>query len=259
MIRDEQTHALPEDPADRARLCLNMGSEDWPTALARIDAARREVAQQFEALLSGGPDPQRRNGEGTLGWLEAEGVDIGEELAKRGFPTLAISAVAKELETYRHAAPYRRLDEAGRRRVHVILDGLLEAAARQPAPAVVVQRVLRVLDAIGARSSYLALLKEQPPALGSPDRRVRDQRLSRRARSLISRCSSTSSSTRRRSMSCPRARASRASSRRAPNGSRPTIRSGRSRRCAYFRRSPCSRWRSPTSPDGCRSCGSATG
>src|SRR3984957_6119724 len=165
MIRDEQAHALPEDPVDRARLCVNMGAEDWATALARIDAARCEVAQQFEALLSGGPDPQRRNGESTLGWLDAEGVDIGEELSKRGFPTLAISAVAKDLETYRRAAPYRRLDEARRRRVRVIVDRLLEAAARQPAPAVVVQRVLRVLDAIGARSSYLALLKEQPPAL----------------------------------------------------------------------------------------------
>ncbi len=63
------------------------------------------------------------------------------------------------------AAPYRRLDEAGRRRLRVILERLLEAAAAQPAPAGVVERVLRVLDAIGARSSYLALLKEQPAAL----------------------------------------------------------------------------------------------
>jgi [glutamine synthetase] adenylyltransferase / [glutamine synthetase]-adenylyl-L-tyrosine phosphorylase len=165
MIRDEQAHALPEDPADRARLCLNMGFENWAAALAHIDAARREVAQQFEALLSGGPGTQRRDGEEMLGWLEVEGIDLGEELAKRGFPALAISAVAKELETYRHAAPYLRLDEAGRRRVRLIVDGLLKAAARQAAPAIVVQRVLRVLDAIGARSSYLALLNEQPPAL----------------------------------------------------------------------------------------------
>jgi glutamate-ammonia-ligase adenylyltransferase len=165
MIRDEQTHVLPDDPTDRARVSLNMGAEDWHAALARIDAARSEVAHQFGALLSGGPHTQRRSGESTLGWLEAEGVDIDEELAKRGFPTLEISAVAKELETYRRATPYRRLDEAGRRRVRLIVDRLLEAAARQAAPAVVVQRVLRVLEAIGTRSSYLALLKEQRPAL----------------------------------------------------------------------------------------------
>jgi len=69
------------------------------------------------------------------------------------------------LEAYRHAAPYRRLDEAGHRRLFVILARLLKSAGRHAAPATVVERVVRVLEAIGTRSSYLALLKEQPPAL----------------------------------------------------------------------------------------------
>jgi glutamate-ammonia-ligase adenylyltransferase len=165
MIRDEQTHSLPEDPLDRARLCLNMSIPDWPTAMARIDVARQTVALQFEALLFGAPETQRRNGEGALSWLASEEIVIEEELASSGFPAPEIPAVAKLLESYRHDAPYRRLDEGGRRRLHVILDRLLKAAALQAAPATVVQRVLRVLDAIGARSSYLALLKEQPAAL----------------------------------------------------------------------------------------------
>jgi [glutamine synthetase] adenylyltransferase / [glutamine synthetase]-adenylyl-L-tyrosine phosphorylase len=163
MIRDEQTHVLPEDPIDRARLCLSLGLSSWTDADSRIDTARREVARQFESLLFGSQEAERRDQE--LGWLEAEGIDLGEELTSRGFPALAVSAVARELESYRHAAPYRRLDESGRRRVRVIIERLLKAAARQAAPAVVVQRVLRVLDAIGTRSSYLALLKEQRPAL----------------------------------------------------------------------------------------------
>ena len=165
MIRDEQTHSIPSDPADRARLCLNLGVADWPSGAARIDAARQTVIRQFEALLFGTSDTQRRYGETALSWLSSEKVDIGEELAECEFPGPEIPAVAALLESYRHAAPYRRLDEAGRRRVHVILERLLQAAALQASPAIVVQRVLRVLDAIGARSSYLALLKEQPPAL----------------------------------------------------------------------------------------------
>ncbi len=71
----------------------------------------------------------------------------------------------RPLEAYRQAATYRRLDETGRRRLHGILGRLLKAAAQLPSPAVVVQRVLRVLEAIGTRSSYLALLREQPAAL----------------------------------------------------------------------------------------------
>ena len=81
------------------------------------------------------------------------------------FPAAEAAAVAPLLEAYRHAAPYRRLDESGRRRLHVILERLLKSAAARPSAATVVERVLRVLDAIGARSSYLALLKEQPAAM----------------------------------------------------------------------------------------------
>jgi [glutamine synthetase] adenylyltransferase / [glutamine synthetase]-adenylyl-L-tyrosine phosphorylase len=165
MIRDEQLHAIPPEPPDRARLCVNMGVPDWPAAIARIDAARRSVTRQFESLLLGGPESQRRVGDEALGWLESETVDVAQELAQGGFPAVEIPAVARQLELYRHAAPYRRLDETGRRRLRVILHRLLSKAASHAAPATVVERVLRVLDAIGARSSYLALLKEQPPAL----------------------------------------------------------------------------------------------
>jgi glutamate-ammonia-ligase adenylyltransferase len=165
MIRDEQQHSIPLEPRDRARVCVNLGVPDWAAAISRIDAARRSVTRQFEALLLGGPEEQRKTGEGALNWLESESVDVALELAQGGFPAFAIPAVASQLELYRHAAPYRRLDEAGRRRLRVILHRLLNRAASHAAPATVVERVLRVLDSIGARSSYLALLKEQPPAL----------------------------------------------------------------------------------------------
>ena len=164
-IRDQQVHSVPSDAADRARLLVNMGIGDWPAAAARIDAARASVARQFESLIFGGPDAQRRQSEEALGWLESEAIDIAAELAAGGFPGPAIPAVAGQLGAYRRAAPYRRLDDAGRRRLRVIVERLLKAAARQPDPATVVERVLRVLDAIGARSSYLALLREQPAAL----------------------------------------------------------------------------------------------
>ncbi|MEA3149678.1 MAG: [glutamine synthetase] adenylyltransferase / [glutamine synthetase]-adenylyl-L-tyrosine, partial [Gammaproteobacteria bacterium] len=165
MIRDEQAHAVPEDPLDRARVALNMGLPDWAAAKLRIDAARRSVARQFDALVFSGSEAQRKEGDGALDWLVSEGVKIDEELAAIGFPQDEIAPLTALLEAYRHSAPYRRLDEAARRRLHVILGRLLKAAALRPAPTTVVQRVLRVLEAIGARSSYLALLKEQPPAL----------------------------------------------------------------------------------------------
>ena len=169
LIRDEQTHSLPTAQIDRTRLSLIMGLPDWPAVSAGIDAARDEVARQFDALLSGaspsGAGDGQRGEDASASWLASDTARIDEELERGGFPVEAIAAVAATLEAYRQSASYRRLDEAGRRRLHVILDRLLKAAARRPSPAEVVQRVLRVLEAIGTRSSYFALLKEQPAAL----------------------------------------------------------------------------------------------
>jgi glutamate-ammonia-ligase adenylyltransferase len=165
MMRDEQTHVLPEDPLDRARLALSMGLKDWPGTAALLKSTLDKVAAQFDALLFGTPDAPRRHDDMGVAWLDSDDAKIDEELANSGFPSGEIAAVAAILEAYRHAAPYRRLDEAGHRRLYVILARLLKLAAQLAAPAIVVQRVLRVLEAIGTRSSYLALLKEQPSAL----------------------------------------------------------------------------------------------
>lgn len=165
MIRDEQTHVLPEDAIDRARASLIMGAADWQAAIDRIDTARRDTARQFDALLFGAPDALHRGGEAALSWLASDEIKIDEELASSGFPAPEIPAVAAILQAYRHAAPYRRLDEVGHRRLHVILGRLLKTAALRASPAIVIDRVLRVLEAIGTRSSYLALLTEQPAAL----------------------------------------------------------------------------------------------
>ncbi len=165
LIRDEQTHSLPDAPLDRSRVSVNMGLPDWPAANTCIESARDRVARQFDALLSGASDSGLSEEETGADWLASDDSKIDDELRDSGFPHGDIAAAAATLDAYRHAASYRRLDEAGRRRLHVILGRLLKAAARHPAPASVVQRVLRVLEAIGTRSSYLALLKEQSAAL----------------------------------------------------------------------------------------------
>ena len=165
MMRDEHTHTLPQDPLDRVRLASSMGLNDWSSTAARLESTLDKVAAQFDALLFGTPDAQQRNDGIGVAWLDSDDVRIDEELAGSGFPSGAIAEVAATLEAYRHAAAYRRLDEAGHRRLYVILARLLKSAAQHAVPALVVQRVLRVLEAIGTRASYLALLKEQPSAL----------------------------------------------------------------------------------------------
>jgi [glutamine synthetase] adenylyltransferase / [glutamine synthetase]-adenylyl-L-tyrosine phosphorylase len=165
MIRDEQTHSLPTEDVDQARVTLNMGAAVWVDCQARVAAARDRVARQFAALLSGAPDAERGPADAGADWLASGDAKIGEELERSGFPQGEIAEAAATLEVYRNAASYRRLDEAGRRRLHLILDRVLKSAAPRANAAQLVQRSLRVLEAIGTRTSYLALLTEQPAAL----------------------------------------------------------------------------------------------
>ncbi len=165
MIRDEQTHRLPESPLDRERVAGCLAVSDWTQALARIDSARGQAARQFAALMFGAPDAERGDEAASLDWLSLATVQIAEELGNRAFPAGDVAAVATALEAYRGGAPYRKLDEVGRRRLRVIIARLLSAAAARAQPGTVVERVIRILEAIGARSSYLALLKETPAAL----------------------------------------------------------------------------------------------
>ncbi len=166
MIRDAQVHTLPEDAADRARVALNMGYEQWEQAATAIQSARNDVARLFDAQVFGAPHLARSEKEAGAAWLELPGVDIRAEVLKLGFGEGDASAVAGLLGTYSASAAYRRLDEAGHRRIHGILQRLLVTTAAHAEAAVVVTRVMRVIEAIGARSSYLALLNEQAAALG---------------------------------------------------------------------------------------------
>jgi len=171
MIRDEQTHALPAGAVDRLRLAAGLRAKlsepyDWPAAEAAIEAARQAAAKAFEALVFGGPQIPLARADAGLDWLAQPVAQLGAELAAIGFPEGETEAVVAVLAAYRDAAPYAKLDEVGRRRLRVILDRLLRAAATTTGPALVTTRVLRIIEAIGARASYLALLKEQPAALG---------------------------------------------------------------------------------------------
>src|SRR5260370_19442624 len=72
LIRDEQTHSLPDLPVDRARLSGNMGLPDRPAVTPRIGAARDTAARQFDALLSGAPETRQPDEVTDAEWLACD-------------------------------------------------------------------------------------------------------------------------------------------------------------------------------------------
>ena len=64
----------------------------------RLSSATLEkVAAQFDALLFGTPDAQRRYAEIGVAWLDSDDAKIEEELANSGFPRTEIARRCRDL------------------------------------------------------------------------------------------------------------------------------------------------------------------
>jgi [glutamine synthetase] adenylyltransferase / [glutamine synthetase]-adenylyl-L-tyrosine phosphorylase len=165
MYADEQTHSLPADALRRARLATSLGVADWPALVAALDVHRDAVARHFAALVlatEGTAPATARDFDAAL-TAAAAPDELRASLA--GLGLAAPAPVAAQLLELRAGGYYRRLDEAGRRRLHALLPRLLSAAAPHADAAATVQRALSVVEAIGSRTAYLALLNENPLAL----------------------------------------------------------------------------------------------
>ncbi|MBP3983268.1 bifunctional [glutamate--ammonia ligase]-adenylyl-L-tyrosine phosphorylase/[glutamate--ammonia-ligase] adenylyltransferase [Pseudoxanthomonas helianthi] len=162
MLRDAQTHALPEDASDRARIAIGMGHADWEALLVELREVRARVSTEFAQLLA----PRRRDmqpGALAVYWRALPDGGETETLASAGFAD-AGSADAL-LRDFAQSGGVRALSDAARVRLDRVLPALLEAAARSAQPDAALKRALGLLQSVLRRTSYLALLDEQPSAL----------------------------------------------------------------------------------------------
>jgi glutamate-ammonia-ligase adenylyltransferase len=165
MLADAQVHKLPDDPVSRERIAIAMGAPDWPTMLRELNQHRARVSSQFKFVISGGSDPDRNAVRIDLGrfWdSQAETAALTESLAAAGFRQP--EEATRSLLLLRASSLVRKLDEPGRKRLQSLLPVLLSDIAAGGGQFVVLQRVLRIIEAIGQRSAYFALLQESAPA-----------------------------------------------------------------------------------------------
>ena len=165
MLADEQTHRLPPDVERRARLAVALGVPDWAALVAALDAHRDAVARHFAALVLAAESALPASARDFDAALVAAAAPAELVPSLAGLGLAAPAPVAALLFELRAGGYYRRLDEAGRRRLHALLPRLLSAAASHADAAATVKRALAVVEAIGPRTAYLALLNENPLAL----------------------------------------------------------------------------------------------
>ncbi|MGQ0798676.1 MAG: bifunctional [glutamate--ammonia ligase]-adenylyl-L-tyrosine phosphorylase/[glutamate--ammonia-ligase] adenylyltransferase [Pseudomarimonas sp.] len=163
MMRDEQVHSLPDDPLSRERLALGLGYADWDALSLDLQKQRDVVSEEFARVFEA--RAQVEVGENVAFeqyWRQIESDADGSALASAGMADA--SAVHTVLRSFVSASGVRALSARGRARLDRLLPPLLAATARSRQPTLTLHRLLRLLHAILGRSSYLALLEEQPAA-----------------------------------------------------------------------------------------------
>lgn len=164
-LDDQQTQTLPASDEDRARIAAAMNYRDWTELRTRLDEHRDDVARQFEALFS----ESRTIGDGDkLESVASAAVDDPHTLAtlaELGYENP--EATLRRIAELRGSVRFRRMSASGQARVDRLLPRLLRAAATFAPAGTTFERLLALVDSIGRRESYLALLIEFPQALES--------------------------------------------------------------------------------------------
>ncbi|MBL8202342.1 MAG: bifunctional [glutamate--ammonia ligase]-adenylyl-L-tyrosine phosphorylase/[glutamate--ammonia-ligase] adenylyltransferase [Chromatiales bacterium] len=177
-LYDRQTHDLPGDPADQQRLATAMNFPDWAAFLGALQLQRDTVARHFRDIVfrgtngaADGDDAGAVAGQSPLPEMELARVwldDAAPDVQLRRLAAAGCQSPAEVLERVRRLREgglQQRLDQPGRQRLDALVPAVLRAASRQAEAARALDGMVLVLEAIGRRSAYFALLNENPAAL----------------------------------------------------------------------------------------------
>src|SRR5690606_22910475 len=134
---------------------------------SHLKQAQDEVASSFaEVAFRGAGAAPRSAGEDPVAVLLETAADAAEwqgALARLGYPDS--TELAGTLASFSESGSVTRLSTAARSRMQRLVPALLAALKDRSQPAVVLKRVLAVVDHVIRRSAYVALLNENPLVL----------------------------------------------------------------------------------------------
>jgi glutamate-ammonia-ligase adenylyltransferase len=162
-----QTHSIPAQPAAiralAARLKLGKDDESIARLNFRLGECRALIARQFRETLAGGGDSLQLSSEAAnQAWRAAENPEASAPiLARMGFANGQASARALAGLASGHfgsaASPPRRSEILTR-----LGPILIDEISRLPDPDLAIVHLNDFMAAVGARSSFLALLEQHP-------------------------------------------------------------------------------------------------
>ena len=164
---DQQTHLLPPVDSDQLRLAVSMGFNNLESFISELNRHRQVVHAHFQMLLeSSDAQEHQREADAPMDaiWQEvADSRSIDETLIQMGFQQP--QEVCQLLEYLRSAPETKSLSPRGRQRLDKLVPRFLKEIGLQKNALETLRRVVDLIKTIERRTSYLALLVENPTAL----------------------------------------------------------------------------------------------
>jgi len=166
-FNDQQTHKIPSDLVDRERLAVSMGFDSYKIFSGNLDRHRKNVHVHFMALLKTRESKEKdRRVSDELGniWLGlTEDEHSSKILLHAGYKRP--DKLKRLLDHLRHDPATRALSTEGRNRLDKLVPLILKEIGSVEQPDITLNRVVDLIKTIERRTSYLALLIENPSAL----------------------------------------------------------------------------------------------
>ncbi|MGD8940513.1 MAG: bifunctional [glutamate--ammonia ligase]-adenylyl-L-tyrosine phosphorylase/[glutamate--ammonia-ligase] adenylyltransferase [Gammaproteobacteria bacterium] len=163
---DQQTHLLPKEEIGKLRLAYAMGFTDWPGFEKALNLHRKRVQNHFQQVFAA---PQTEHASTEKHGFSDVWLGILDESHAIAVLQEAGFVDAKQAWDYLRAchdsSAYSALSNQGKQRMDRLMPLLLGAVAQSDRPDQVLKRLLDLVQAIARRTSYLALLVENPMAL----------------------------------------------------------------------------------------------
>ena len=169
MVHERRTQLLPRDEAEIAALARRLGYAGADAGAAfRADHAAHIAAvhDAFEALFHGAEGERQRDERPELRALVQELAQEERaffELARLGFRD--VEGAYRDLRLLRDGPPHAPASARRQRALETLAPALLAEVAASGAPDRALHHLATFITGIGARTSYLHLLLENPPVL----------------------------------------------------------------------------------------------
>ena len=164
MLRDMQTHVLPEDELSQQRICVAMQVDGWAVLLDELAQHQKNVDVIFQQLVSPVNETTEKHTSDKVSPLLLfwKGDEVSDELTSQ-LESMGYTDVNILLEAFmslRSSAPFKQLSDDNSNRMASLMASLVEQAVSYEQPHQLLERVFRLVKAIAGRKIYISLLNE---------------------------------------------------------------------------------------------------